>query len=288
MLDPTRLNDQKQLKDINLRIIKHKDEMQTIMRLYSINPYQFSTVRTEDIGWRQYKGEISSSDSGISEELLRSAYQVLINGFNQLQGVRRDLGYMRNGTEKEGGLDKLKSMSLNVVSLLTQHDNPTVHLRGDPYNLQYNDDGNVKSYPHYSIRINPSWIRKVAKLNLSVQDIAGREAMVLDADPLPDTPEGYEAYATKVVTIRRPLSTNKQIEVARRWEINNLEANKGSLVKKYSRNFIHPAFITYETRYVVRTMTTNGWSSCTGTTVNWAASTLKRRMKTLMLKKLSV
>ena len=288
MLDPKKLQCKIQLQNINEDIIKYKNETQTLMRLYSIKPVDIANCDNANRGWREYTGDVSSNDPHIPESMLKSTYHNILSGLENLKAERKNLKFMDDGNGKQNGLEKLKHQALNVASLLTQHDNPTIHLKGDEYNLKYEDDGKVKHYPHYSIKISPSWMSSVAKKNLSIQDIAGREAMVLHAKPLPDTVEGYEAYATSVVTIRRPISNVKQIEVAKAWEAKHLKSSAGTMVRRYSRDFKHPAFLTYETRYVVRTMTTDGWKSCTGTTVNWAASTLKRRMKTIMLKKLSV
>jgi len=283
--EKSRLN-KKDIDDAIVRMVGYREDIDATMRLYQIKPFDIAQVDPSEYRWNSYNGEIKSSDPiPIPESLLRRAYALIMSRLADLKDARRIVRLMPDGTEKAGGLSKLKESATKVAGILTQHDNPKVHLSGGLHDLEVSSSGNLMRYDHYSIKISPSWMRKVARKNLSIQDIAGREAMVLDAEQLPDTPEGYEAYATKVVTVRRPIARTNQVEVAMKWEEENIPG-QGTLVRHY--DFKHPAFLIYENRYVVRTMTTDGWKSCTGTTVNWAASTLKRRMKTIMLRKMSV
>ena len=274
------------LVKLNTRVLSYRTDIDTLLRLYQIKPQDIAKVKGDDYRWGGYQGDISTEDPNyIPHELLRSAYNTILSRIGDMKVARESLAKLPNGNDRHGGLNKLKEIAVKTATVLSNHDCPEIHIGGDLHRLEYNTNGNIMNYLHYSIQIGPSWVRKVVRKDLSIQDIAGREAMVLDANQLPTTPEGYEAYATKVVTIRRPISRLKQIEVAKSWEEAHIPG-KGTLVKYH--DFKHPAFLRYETRYVVRTMTTDGWKSCTGTTVNWAASTLKRRMKTIMLRKLSV
>ena len=286
MSDELKMKVRKNIRKNNLLILRYRNDMDTIMRLYQIDPYSIASIDPNEYRWRSYHGEVNSDDKRIPEHLLQEAYSNIIVALTNMKEMRKELKEYPDGTEKEGGMNKVKETATNVAHMLTQHDNPVVHFKGDLFNLHHQSNGKLSNYAHYSVKINAAWLRKVYRIDLAIQDIAGREAMVLDADKLPTTPEGYEAYATKVVTIRRPISRKKQIEVAEKWEAKNLTKEQGSMIRHY--DFKHPSFLRYETRYVVRTMSTSGWQSCTGTTVNWAASTLKRRMKTLMLRKLSV
>jgi len=187
MIDPKKLKCKLQLQSINKDILKYKNETQTLMRLYSIKPVDIANCDNANRGWREYTGDVSSNDPHIPESMLKSTYHNILSGLENLKAERKNLKFMDDGNGKQGGLEKLKNQALNVASLLTQHDNPTIHFKGDEYSLKYEDDGKVKHYSHYSIKISPSWMSNVAKKNLSIQDIAGREAMVLHAKPLPDT-----------------------------------------------------------------------------------------------------
>ena len=280
------INDKKEIDSANTRMVSYRNDIDTLLRVWQIRPYNIAQTDPSDYHWSSYHGPIHSDDPiNAPESLLKNAYGVILSRIEDVRTARRVIAKMPNGNEKSGGLAKLKELATKAASVLTMHDNPVMHLKGDPYNLEINSNGNVSMYCHYSIKISPSWIRKVARKNLTIQDIAGREAMVLDAEQLPTTPEGYEAYATKVVTIRRPIGRKGQVALAKKWEDEHIPG-QGSMIKYH--DFKHPSFLRYENRYVVRTMTTDGWKSCTGTTVNWAASTLKRRMKAIMLAKLSV
>jgi len=286
MSDELKMKIRKNIREHNILILKYRRDIDTMMRLYQIDPYLIAAIDPKDYRWRSYHGEVTSKDKAIPDNLLQEAYSKILTSLTDMKEMRKELKEYPNGTEKEGGMNKVKETATNVAHMLTQHDNPVVHFKGDLFNLHHQSNGKLSNYAHYSVKINAAWLRKVYRNDLAIQDIAGREAMILDADKLPTTPEGYEAYATKVVTIRRPISRKKQREVAEKWEAENLTKEQGSMIRSY--DFKHPSFLRYETRYVVRTMSTSGWQSCTGTTVNWAASTLKRRMKTLMLRKLSV
>jgi len=280
------INDKIEIDNANTRMVSYRNDIDTLLRVWQIRPYNIAKSEPDNYRWSQYTGAIHSDDPiNAPESLLRNAYSVIMSRIEDVRTARRVIANMPNGNEKSGGLAKLKDLATKAASVLTMHDNPVMHMKGDLYDLEFKDNGNVASYGHYSIKIAPSWIRKVARKNLTIQDIAGREAMVLDAEQLPNTPEGYEAYATKVVTIRRPIARKGQVEIAKKWEDEHIPG-QGTMIRYH--DFKHPAFMKYENRYVVRTMTTDGWKSCTGTTVNWAASTLKRRMKAIMLAKLSV
>jgi len=275
------------LVNINNDIRSYRNEIAALLRLYSIKPKDIGEIEDKNHNrWSEFKGEVNTLDPlPIPENLLRKTYDIILTRIDDMRLSRRSLNNLPDGTSKQGGLAKLKELAVKTASGLTMHDKPVIHLGRDLYNLSFSDDGKVQPYSNYSIKVGPSWVRKVHRRDLAIQDIAGREAMVLDAEKLPTTPEGYEAYATKIVTIRRPISRKGQLELAGKWEEKHIKG-AGTLARYY--DFKHPAFLRYETRYVVRTMTTDGWKSCTGTTVNWAASTLKRRMKTIMLRKLSV
>jgi len=278
--------DKKEMDNAHVRMVSYRKDIDALMRVWQIRPLDIAKANPSDYRWSTYSGPIRSDDPiPAPESLLRNAFGVILSRIEDLQRARSIISQMPDGTEKSGGLAKLKELATKAASVLTMHDNPVVHLKGDLYDLEFRNSGNVASYGHYSIKISPSWIRKVARKNLTIQDIAGREAMVLDAEQLPNTPEDYEAYATKVVTIRRPIARVDQKKIAKEWEEEHIPG-KGTLITYH--DFKHPSFLRYENRYVVRTMTTDGWKSCTGTTVNWAASTLKRRMKAIMLNKLSV
>ena len=280
------INDKKEMDNAHVRMVSYRKDIDALLRVWQIRPLSIAKADPSDYRWSQYSGPIHSDDPvPVPDSLLKNAYGVILSRINDMKTARRVISNMPDGTEKAGGLAKLKELATKAASVLTMHDNPVVHLKGDLYDLEFRNSGNVASYGHYSIKISPSWIRKVARKNLTIQDIAGREAMVLDAEQLPNTPEDYEAYATKVVTIRRPIARRDQVVTAKAWEEEHMPG-KGTMVAYH--DFKHPAFLRYENRYVVRTMTTDGWKSCTGTTVNWAASTLKRRMKAIMLAKLSV
>jgi len=280
------ISNKKEMDNAHVRLVSYREDIDALLRVWQIRPLSIAKANPDDYRWSQYSGPIHSDDPiPVPDSLLKNAYGVILSRVGDIRTARRMLSGMPDGTEKSGGLAKLKELATKAASVLTMHDNPVVHLKGDLYDLEFRNTGNVAAYSHYSIKISPSWIRKVARKDLTIQDIAGREAMVLDAEQLPDTVEGYEAYATKVVTIRRPIAREGQIAIAKDWEENNIPG-QGTMVKYH--DFKHPSFLRYENRYVVRTMTTDGWKSCTGTTVNWAASTLKRRMKAIMLRKLSV
>jgi len=280
------INDKKEMDNAHVRMVSYRKDIDALLRVWQIRPLSIAKADPSDYRWSQYSGPIHSDDPvPVPDSLLKNAYGVILSRINDMKTARRVISNMPDGTEKAGGLAKLKELATKAASVLTMHDNPVVHLKGDLYDLEFRNSGNVASYGHYSIKISPSWIRKVARKNLTIQDIAGREAMVLDAEQLPNTPEDYEAYATKVVTIRRPIARRDQVVTAKAWEEEHMPG-KGTMVAYH--DFKHPAFLRYENRYVVRTMTTDGWKSCTGTTVNWAASTLKRRMKAIMLRKMSV
>ena len=278
--------DKKEMDNAHVRMVSYRNDIDALLRVWQIRPLSVAKADPNDYRWSQYSGPIHSDDPiPVPDSLLKNAYGVILSRIGDIKSARNTISKMPDGTEKSGGLAKLKELATKAASVLTMHDNPVVHLKGDLYDLEFRNTGNVATYSHYSIKISPSWIRKVARKNLTIQDIAGREAMVLDAEQLPNTPEDYEAYATKVVTIRRPIARKGQVEIAKAWEEEHIPG-QGTMITY--RDFRHPAFLKYENRYVVRTMTTDGWKSCTGTTVNWAASTLKRRMKAIMLRKLSV
>jgi len=280
------IDDKKEIDNAHVRMVSYRKDIDALLRIWQIRPLNIAKADPDDYRWSTYNGPIHSDDPiPVPDSLLRNAYGVILSRISDLKSARNTISRRPDGTEKSGGLTKLKELATKAASVLTMHDNPVVHLKGNLYDLEFRNTGNIVSYRHYSIKISPSWLRKVARKNLTIQDIAGREAMVLDAEQLPNTPEDYEAYATKVVTIRRPIARAQQVEMAKKWELENIPG-QGTMIAYH--DFKHPAFIRYENRYVVRTMTTDGWKSCTGTTVNWAASTLKRRMKAIMLAKLSV
>jgi len=280
------IDDKKEIDNAHVRMVSYRKDIDALLRIWQIRPLNIAKADPDDYRWSTYNGPIHSDDPiPVPDSLLRNAYGVILSRISDLKSARNTISRRPDGTEKSGGLTKLKELATKAASVLTMHDNPVVHLKGNLYDLEFRNTGNIVSYRHYSIKISPSWLRKVARKNLTIQDIAGREAMVLDAEQLPNTPEDYEAYATKVVTIRRPIARAQQVEMAKKWELENIPG-QGTMVQYH--DFKHPSFLRYENRYVVRTMTTDGWKSCTGTTVNWAASTLKRRMKAIMLAKLSV
>jgi len=280
------IDDKKEIDNAHVRMVSYRKDIDALLRIWQIRPLNIAKADPDDYRWSTYNGPIHSDDPiPVPDSLLRNAYGVILSRISDLKSARNTISRRPDGTEKSGGLTKLKELATKAASVLTMHDNPVVHLKGNLYDLEFRNTGNIVSYRHYSIKISPSWLRKVARKNLTIQDIAGREAMVLDAEQLPNTPEDYEAYATKVVTIRRPIARAQQVEMAKKWELENIPG-QGTMVQYH--DFKHPSFLRYENRYVVRTMTTDGWKSCTGTTVNWAASTLKRRMKAIMLHKLSV
>ena len=280
------IDDKKEIDNAHVRMVSYRKDIDALLRIWQIRPLNIAKADPDDYRWSTYNGPIHSDDPiPVPDSLLRNAYGVILSRISDLKSARNTISRRPDGTEKSGGLTKLKELATKAASVLTMHDNPVVHLKGNLYDLEFRNTGNIVSYRHYSIKISPSWLRKVARKNLTIQDIAGREAMVLDAQQLPNTPEDYEAYATKVVTIRRPIARAQQVEMAKKWELENIPG-QGTMVQYH--DFKHPSFLRYENRYVVRTMTTDGWKSCTGTTVNWAASTLKRRMKAIMLHKLSV
>lgn len=275
-------NERKRLNDCNMEMRDSKAEMLCMLELYEIDKKHIMTQPSPD--WRGYKNDYKHNSSvKITDAMLNYAYSRILRFRKDIGELRLQIGTLCNIDYHEDKSETTRGHAINVLRSITGHDNPVVHFGN---RSPFNEHG---SYRHYSVNIRASWFRTVFKKGLALQDIAGRSAFVVNAVKLVNTKEDYEAYAATVVTIRRPISSAAQIAMTKQWEAENLDTNMyGTMVVQgYSRNYKHPAFLVYEERYIVRTMSNDGWQTTTGTTVNWAASTLKSRMKKIMLAKLN-
>jgi hypothetical protein len=266
-------------------IVETKADIACMLDLYKLNRKHVMAQEYER--WNHYDGPFEHDNPiPLTQTILKHAYNAILKARQEVMLLRRNVRDRCIPDFRSDKREQTRDVAVNELRSITSHDNPTVHFK-DTEHEEFLSSNSV--YRKYSVGIKASWYRDVHKANLSLQDIAGRTAFVVKVVKLVNTKEDYEAYAAVVVTVRRPISHTKQMEVVREWESRNLDSTKhGSMVQQYAHNFKHPAFLVYENRYIVRTMSTSGWQSTTGTTVNWAASTLKRRMKTLMLKKLKV